>query len=196
MVSEKEQLLLASQKTEESLVKEKQNSDKLQASLNNANDKEVELDQKIKELSDKLTLEEENGKLLKQAKNLVQEEKAAVEKQLEDKTVECQDLNVLNESSKFRIKELEQGLKDTEDKVNEMRSAIEEAVGKERNLLSDIEEKNKTIFAIEEEKANIVISFESQQTILERLTSLHLKHILPSGAFKLQPTQHHSMAFT
>ena len=36
---------------------------------------------------------------------------------------------------------------------------------------SQVEEKNKTIFAIEEEKANIVISFESQQTILDRLTA-------------------------
>jgi len=55
--------------------------------------------------------------------------------------------------------------------VKEMREVIEEAVGKERNLMSDLEEKNKIIFAVEEEKASIVINFESQQSIIERLTS-------------------------
>ena len=93
-----------------------------------------------------------------------------MENLVQDKINMTVDLNAVIEANNFRIKELEAGLSETETKVNEMRMAIEESLGKERHLMSDLEAKNKTIFAIEEEKANIVISFESQQTILERLT--------------------------
>ena len=168
--SEKDTLVESNEKLTETVTKEKQHVEKLLRSLNDANDRDAECIEKIKSLEDKLKEEAQNIKLLKQAKTLVQEEKYGIEKLLEEKSTECQDKVVVLEANRFRIQELETGLADTEVKVNEMRTAIEEAVGKERNLLSDIEEKNKTIFAIEEEKASIVISFESQQTILERLT--------------------------
>ena len=50
-----------------------------------------------------------------------------------------------------------------------MRSAIDEAMGKERSLLSDLEQKSKTINAIEMEKSTIVSSLESKQSTLELL---------------------------
>jgi early endosome antigen 1 len=102
---------------------------------------------------------------------LLQEEKLTLENDVQERTTRCSDLSSDAESKDGRINQLEEGLSETETKVKEMQQAIEDALGKELNLLSDIEEKNKTIFAIEEEKSNIVISFESQQTILERLTS-------------------------
>ncbi len=50
-----------------------------------------------------------------------------------------------------------------------MRTAIDQAMGKERSLLSDLEEKSKTISVIEMEKSTIASSLESKQSTLEML---------------------------
>jgi len=168
---EKDQLSFSNTTLQEDILKDKNTIDKLQTDLNSASDKEVELELKIKNLEEKTLQDGENIKLLKQAKVLLQNEKLALETDFQEKTTMCSELSSKAESKDARIKQLEEGLSETETKVKEMQKAIEDALGKELNLLSDIEEKNKTIFAIEEEKSNIVISFESQQTILERLTS-------------------------
>lgn len=168
---EKEQMSFSNTTLQEDILKDKNTIDKLQTDLNSASDKEVELELRIRNMEEKNLQDAENIKLLKQAKILLQEEKLSLENDVHEKTTRCGDLSSEAESKDGRIKQLEEGLSETETKVKEMQQAIEDALGKELNLLSDIEEKNKTIFAIEEEKSNIVISFESQQTILERLTS-------------------------
>ena len=168
---EKEQITVSNIELKEEILKDKNTIDKLQTDLNRANDKEVELELKAKNLEERNSRDTENINLLKQAKALLQNEKLTLENEIQDKNIICSDLTSKVESKDTRIKQLEEGLSETETKVNEMQKAIEDALGKELNLLSDIEEKNKTIFAIEEEKSNIVISFESQQTILERLTT-------------------------
>ena len=168
---EKEQITVSNVELKEDMLKDKNTIDKLQTDLNRASDKEVELELKIRNLEDINSRDTENINLLKQAKILLQNEKLALENDIQEKTNICSDLTSKMETKETRIKQLEEGLSGTETKVNEMQKAIEDALGKELNLLSDIEEKNKTIFAIEEEKSNIVISFESQQTILERLTT-------------------------
>ena len=170
-ISSKNQEMIESNfKLEETVLKERHNAEKLQTSLNEANDKEVEQNAAVCSLQDTLTKTLEKVTLLEKVKKDLEEEKLAMENLVQDKINMTVDLNAVIEANNFRIKELEAGLSETETKVNEMRMAIEESLGKERHLMSDIEAKNKTIFAIEEEKANIVISFESQQTILERLT--------------------------
>ena len=168
-ISEKESLSLAKASLEDSLQKEKRSVEKLKDSLNSANDKEIEMEIQIKDLQEKKSQGDENVKLLKQAKTILQEEKFSLERSIGEKEKEEASLLIDLENKKGRISLLEAGIAQTEEKVNEMRATIEAALGKERNLLSDLEEKKKTIFAIEEEKANIVISFESQQTILDRL---------------------------
>ena len=163
-------LIESNSNLEKSVLKEKLNVEKLQTSLNEANDKEEEQNAAITKLQDTIRKTLEKSTFLEKMKKDLEDEKITLEKLVVDKTNQSDDLNTVIEANNFRIKELENGLSETEKKVNEMKSAIEESLGKERNLLSDIEAKNKTIFAIEEEKANIVINFESQQTILERLT--------------------------
>ena len=163
-------LIESNSNLEKSVLKEKLNVEKLQTSLNEANDKEEEQNAAITKLQDTIRKTLEKSTFLEKMKKDLEDEKITLEKLVVDKTNQSDDLNTVIEANNFRIKELESGLSETEKKVNEMKSAIEESLGKERNLLSDIEAKNKTIFAIEEEKANIVINFESQQTILERLT--------------------------
>ena len=170
-VSSKNQgLIEANTQLEEALLKEKHNVERLQTSLNEANDKEVDQNAAVSSLQGKLTNTLEKVAFLEKVKKELEQDKLAMENLVEEKTNMTVDLNAVIDANNFRIRELEAGLSETERKVNEMRTAIEESLGKERNLMSDIEAKNKTIFAIEEEKASIVISFESQQTILERLT--------------------------
>ena len=165
-----QQMIEANTKLEEAALKEKHNVERLQTSLNEANDREIEHNVTLSSLQDTLNKTLEKVSFLEKVKKELDGEKTTIENILEDKININADLNAVIEANNFRIAELEAGLSETEKRVNEMRTVIEESLGKERNLMSDIEAKNKTIFAIEEEKASIVISFESQQTILERLT--------------------------
>ena len=167
---EKDDLSASNFSLQENILKDKNLIEKLQTSLNCATDQEVEMEVKLRTLEEKTVLDAENMRLLKQAKTVLQEEKLCLETLLEGKDKDCSNLTTKLSHREGRITEVEAGLQETEKKVYEMQKAIEEAVGKERNLLSSIEEKDKTIFAIEEEKSNIVISFESQATILDRLT--------------------------
>lgn len=168
-LSEKDSLSVTNTKLEDSLKREKQSVEKLKTSLNSASDKEMELEITIKNLQEKHSQEEENVKLLKQAKTYLQEEKLSLERSIEEREKEVSELVVALEERNTRLSQLESGVAQTEVKITEMRLTIEEALGKEKNLLSDLAEKNKTISAKEEENANMVISFQSQQSITERL---------------------------
>jgi len=164
------QLSFSNTTIQEEILKDKNTIDKLQTDINCASDREVELELKIRNLEEKTVQGIEKIRVLKQAKALLQEEKVFLENDIQEKNTINEELVCKGDTKDSRISQLEEGLSETEKKVKEMQQAIEDALGKELNLLSDIEEKNKTIFAIEEEKSNIVISFESQQSILERLT--------------------------
>ena len=129
---EKDNLMKEKNHLEESILAERHNSEKVQAALNMVIDREQELETKLKSLEQKSVQDVENIRLLKEAKILVQEEKASVEKSLDEQSNKCQDLEVVIEANKFKINELEKVLTETEKKVTEMREAIEDAVGKEQ----------------------------------------------------------------
>merc|ERR1719154_151610 len=141
-VSSKNQAMIESNfKLEETVLKERHNAEKLQTSLNEANDKEVEQNAAASSLQDTLTKTLEKVNLLEKVKKDLEEEKLTMENLVQDKINMTVDLNAVIEANNFRIKELEAGLSETETKVNEMRMAIEESLGKERHLMSDIEAK-------------------------------------------------------
>jgi len=147
----------------------REEAERLAKKLEEESVKNHELKASAKSAKEEILFLQENVKMLKEAKSYLEQEKDKLERDVDSKMESNIELSKTLQSEKARVEELESVISATEDKVTEMRTAIEAATGKELSLLSDLEEKSKTISAIEQEKSSIVSNLQSKQTTLETL---------------------------